>query len=495
MTQRRSLGPAARKGSTYALGVLAITACAWTARGCTAAAVPEEVQAAAARVEPGAAYAWLEAFQGAHPRRGTPATAASAAYVQSAFRALGLADVRIEALPFRGATLRNVLGRVPGRDGSCAVMLCAHHDAVPQAPGAIDDGGALAALLEAARVLLTGPPPPCDVVIASFDGEELGLLGAKEHLAAQDEAARGRLRAALAVELVGWREDDLVVHTIPHGFAWEAPGISPAWVPESVQTGGRELGLAIEVGDPLVSPFYQATIRVLGVGTGSDAGAFAERGIPSAMLTGSSLTNFYAGYHTPTDDLSRVDPARLDDAARAIVAAGLELGARASRGPHGAQGDAYLCLGPVTFDLAALIALACAAAGVAAIPAWDLRQGAPLLAAGLATLGLGTVAVTCSGSVLGALVTAPLAVTAGAAARLERGRRLLLGLGLVPGAIEVLLLIAAGSMFGFRWRGGVLETGLTLLLPAVYLLVGRGLLRGAETADGSSGPSGLRSAA
>ncbi|MCA8921140.1 MAG: Zn-dependent exopeptidase M28, partial [Planctomycetes bacterium] len=365
-SSRPTLSPAARRSSRYALLAFAITAGAWGVRGCATPARPELVRERAGQVEPGRAHAWLTELQARHPRRGSPAARASVAFVASAFAEAGLVDVREEVHALgAGRELRNVLGRIPGKDAARCVVLAAHHDTVPQAPGAIDDGGAIAALLEASRALLAGPPPPCDLWVISFDGEERGCLGAKRHLEGLGAEGRAQVQAALAVELVGWTGDDLVVHTIPHGFSWDAEGISPAWVPDGVRGAARALGYRVEVGDPLISPFYQATIRVLGVQTGSDAGAYAERGIPSAMLTGSSLTNFYAGYHTPSDAMPRVDAARLDDAARVIVGAALELGDRAEQGAPRELGGAYLCLGPTTIDRVGLIALALAAAVLA----------------------------------------------------------------------------------------------------------------------------------
>lgn len=457
----------------------AVGGCVLSARGCVRLAEPEAARAAAERVDAGAAYAWLSELQTLHPRRGSPARPESVAFVRSGFVATGLVDVREELHEVQGrATLRNVLGRIPGQDGSRQVVLAAHHDTVAHAPGAIDDGGAIAAILAASRAVLAGPPPACDVIVISFDGEERGCLGAKAHLAALDAAARAKLRAALAVELVGWTDDDLVVHTIPHGFAWDAPGICPAWVPDAVRGASQEAGLEVAVGDPLISPFYQATIRVLGVQTGSDAGAYAEQGIPSAMLTGSALTNFYSGYHTATDDLSRVDPARLDDAARAVAAAAVELCAQAGD-PAGELGEPYLCWGPTTLDRWALIALALLGAAGVVIPAADLRRAAPLASGLLVSCGAIVVAVTCGGSLLGVLVGLPLLLCASLASAFPAWRRALLVLGLVPFAVEGLLLYVAGQSFGFRWWGGAVETAGVLALLPCYLLLGARLRRSA----------------
>ncbi len=84
--------------------------------------------------------------------------------------------------PRVAGTVRNVVGRLPGRDPSRAVLLVAHYDSVPTAAGAADDGGGVAALLETARALRSGPPPRNDIILLFTDGEERGLLGAQAFL-------------------------------------------------------------------------------------------------------------------------------------------------------------------------------------------------------------------------------------------------------------------------------------------------------------------------
>ena len=76
------------------------------------------------------------------------------------------------------ATVENVLARKRGPSGAPAVLLAAHYDSVPPAPGAGDDGAGVATLLETARALNSGPALRHDVIFLFSDGEELGLLGA-----------------------------------------------------------------------------------------------------------------------------------------------------------------------------------------------------------------------------------------------------------------------------------------------------------------------------
>ncbi|HEV3468280.1 MAG TPA: M28 family peptidase [Pyrinomonadaceae bacterium] len=81
--------------------------------------------------------------------------------------------------PAAAARVENVLARLPGTANSRALVLAAHYDSVPTAPGASDDGAGTAALLETARALRTGPPLANDLILLITDGEELNLLGAE----------------------------------------------------------------------------------------------------------------------------------------------------------------------------------------------------------------------------------------------------------------------------------------------------------------------------
>ena len=88
--------------------------------------------------------------------------------------------------------VQNVLVRIDGEQPA-SVLLMAHYDSVPYAPGAGDDGAGVAALLEIARILESAPPPHNTIMFAFTDGEEPGLLGAEaffaQHPWANDVAA------------------------------------------------------------------------------------------------------------------------------------------------------------------------------------------------------------------------------------------------------------------------------------------------------------------
>src|SRR5512142_433087 len=90
-----------------------------------------------------------------------------------------------------GAHLNNVLATIPGREPTeSAIMLVAHYDTVPNSRGAGDDGAAVAALLETARIIGARPRLRRTVHFLFTDAEEQGLLGARAFVAGNPTAQR-----------------------------------------------------------------------------------------------------------------------------------------------------------------------------------------------------------------------------------------------------------------------------------------------------------------
>jgi hypothetical protein len=79
----------------------------------------------------------------------------------------------------KGRVTKNIFVRRAGSHPGAAVMLASHYDSVPEGPGACDDGVAVAAIIEIARMLRDMPPTRNDIIFLITDGEESGLLGAK----------------------------------------------------------------------------------------------------------------------------------------------------------------------------------------------------------------------------------------------------------------------------------------------------------------------------
>lgn len=111
------------------------------------------------------------------------------------------------------SAVRNVLGRLPGQSSTRAVLLMAHYDSHVSSPGAADNASSVATLLEAARVLSTGPPLRNDVIWLFTDGEEGNLAGAEAFVSGHPWAreigavlnfeARGATGPSLMFETIG----------------------------------------------------------------------------------------------------------------------------------------------------------------------------------------------------------------------------------------------------------------------------------------------------
>ena len=110
-------------------------------------------------------------------------------------------------------TVHNIIGVLPGTHPGKAVVLVAHYDTVPAAPGAADDGSSVAMLLEAARTLRTGPPLQNDIIFLFTDGEEPGLLGA--HAFATDPQWAARVGVVLNFDNPGTSGPALMYETSP----------------------------------------------------------------------------------------------------------------------------------------------------------------------------------------------------------------------------------------------------------------------------------------
>lgn len=146
-----------------------------------------------------------------HPT-GSAANAAVRDRVIAEFARIGL-DAQLQQRFVCGArtcaTVDNILARIPGASSDNAVLLSAHYDSVAAGPGASDDGAGVAALIEVARALKTGPTLAHDVWLLANDGEELGLLGAQAFVREPEFAniatvvnleARGTTGASLLIE-------------------------------------------------------------------------------------------------------------------------------------------------------------------------------------------------------------------------------------------------------------------------------------------------------
>ena len=267
---------------------------------------PRPADAPAAEFSAGRAMALLERLA-ARPRPiGSPEAVAQRRAIVAELEGLGLqpsvqtAEIASTRDDRVGGTVHNVVGRLPGTSGARSVLLVAHYDSVPAAPGAADDGTGVVGLLETARALRAGDPLRDDVVFLFTDGEERGMLGARAFL--RDHPFAYRVGVVLNLD---------------------SPGTSsPLLMYETSSDNGRlvrEFLAAVE--HPYTSSLmYEVSRRSEIV---SDFEPFKELGLPGmsfASLDGPAYN------HTGYDSVDHVDPAAIQHQGDTILALTRHLG-------------------------------------------------------------------------------------------------------------------------------------------------------------------------
>ena len=180
---------------------------------------------------------------------------------------------------------RNVIADLVGRDPSEMVLLTAHFDSWDPAQGANDNGGEVATILEAARILRALKIQPRHTIrFVFFSGEEQSDLGSRAYVA-QHKRELDKIRAVF--------NTDSGIET-PLGFK--------VYGRTDLEAGTRKL----------ISPL--APLGVDRVFTDadfdSDEESFMVVGVPAYSLA-VEPGDYYARHHTIIDTFERIDPRML----------------------------------------------------------------------------------------------------------------------------------------------------------------------------------------
>ncbi|MCX4967197.1 M20/M25/M40 family metallo-hydrolase [Streptomyces sp. NBC_00654] len=273
------------------------------------ASEPRPVSAPVGEFSASRAVALLDGIAKVPHPTGSAAQADVREYLVGELRKVGLrpevqsrvAPSDVDELPAVVGSVSNIHATIPGRKPTGRVLLVAHYDSVPTAPGAGDDGSNVAAILEIARVLKAGAQPRNDIEFLFTDGEEQGLLGAQAFV----DAEAGSPRAADPRQTVV--------------LNMEGRGTSGPVV--MFQKAGTGLTSAVRASGALTTSLSAAIYERLPNDT--DLTVFDEagmRGLNFAFMEGS------AHYHTAHDSISRLDAASVQDMGDAALGAVRQLG-------------------------------------------------------------------------------------------------------------------------------------------------------------------------
>jgi Peptidase family M28 len=184
------------------------------------------------------------------------------------------------------APYENVIAMMPGKSrASPALAVMSHYDSKPFAPGAGDDASGTSALIEAARILASGPVPQRDVIFLITDAEEMGLIGAQAFF--DEHPLAKRIGMVVNAEARGSRGKALMFQTSQNNAALVA-----LWAKSNPRPSGNSM----------TSAFYKR------LPNDTDLSVSLEKGI--AGINGAFADGQF-DYHMPTDNPASLNPATL----------------------------------------------------------------------------------------------------------------------------------------------------------------------------------------
>ncbi|MET7281700.1 M28 family metallopeptidase [Kribbella sp. NPDC005582] len=249
--------------------------------------VDPTVSALLAQLDPASYQAevtWLASLPTRHSHSASFVTAVE--HAEQRMVALGY-QTRRQPITVGTKPSQNLIGDRAGSGGG-VVLVTAHLDSInlaggpsASAPGADDNASGAAGVLELGRVLATRTWQH-DIRLILFGGEEEGLFGSKQYVAALPAAERARIRAVLNLDMVASKNS-----TTPTVLL-EGAQLSSGLIDDLATAAATYTGLAVETS---LNPFA------------SDHVPFITAGIPAVLtIEGSDSANTHI--HSADDTLN-----------------------------------------------------------------------------------------------------------------------------------------------------------------------------------------------
>ncbi|MGC4943354.1 M20/M25/M40 family metallo-hydrolase [Kribbella sp. DT2] len=246
-----------------------------------------------AQLSPAAYQADLTWFANLPTRHSLSATYTQAAdFAEAKMVAHGYSTTRMPITVGAGHS-ENLIGDRPGAGPGPRelVLITAHLDSInhaggpaASAPGADDNGSGSAGVLELGRVLATRSWQH-DVRLILFGGEEQGLHGSKQYVAALPAADRARIRAVLNMDMIASKNSSTPTVLL------EGAAVSATQIADLTAAAATYTGLKVETS---FNPFA------------SDHVPFITAGMP-ALLTIEGADSANGNIHSANDTLSTLN--------------------------------------------------------------------------------------------------------------------------------------------------------------------------------------------
>jgi Zn-dependent M28 family amino/carboxypeptidase len=215
-----------------------------------------------------------------------------------------------------------------------SILLAAHYDTVPGAPGADDNASGVAAVLEAAR-LLGGRSTTRTLQVAFFDLEELGAIGSLAFVARDNNLEN--LQGAIILDMVGYACHVAGCQEYPQGLGMEkmlkAAGIPSPDKGEFLAVVGDVEHLPLlttfkEISQENLPPIFTLPVPFKGILTPdvlrSDHAPFWFKDVGAVLVTDTANMRS-PHYHQPSDTIENIDRDFFLGAAQIVVNAATTL--------------------------------------------------------------------------------------------------------------------------------------------------------------------------
>lgn len=275
------------------------------------------------RLEKHLYYLASDSLQGR--KSGTPENSRARVYIQLRWEEMGIEPFFEGGFKDEfyavGLGMCNLVGVIPGNDPVLKdeyILLGAHFDHIglkgdEVCNGADDNASGSSALIEIARLLKENQSSlKRSVIIAAFDGEELGLHGS-QHLADRmsQEGLIDRVKCMMSLDMVGWYAKNGKLELLGAGTMKDGRKI----LEDNAQ------GLNLKIGN-----FETAVL------TATDTRSFAQNyKVPTLHV----YTGLKSPYHKPADDAELIDYEGLEDISRYISRVTEDMASNPDFGPSG----------------------------------------------------------------------------------------------------------------------------------------------------------------
>lgn len=200
-------------------------------------------------------------------------------------------------------TVNNVIGLLPGRDTSQAIILGAHYDHLGKRGddvfyGSDDNASGVAGLLALAKAWAeSGVKPSCNIVFASWTAEEKGLIGSEYFVSKLLSPEKVKLYINL----------DMISRSVIEDTAHRQLSIGTRTIDDNLRNLARRCNSVLD--RPFVLDLWDVTGR-----SGSDYASFTAKNIPVMTYN----TGLHDDYHTPRDIPANADLVKMGDVLKLV---------------------------------------------------------------------------------------------------------------------------------------------------------------------------------